>query len=321
MSLSSNQSILVGDFISDGVSQNVTLPWFPTRFELLNITQFGSTAGATPVITAEWSRGMAQNSVKTGAKTNAAATIAIPEMFLTQGVRIVDTSIQTPEAPGNAITDITAASPPVITKIAHGFIVGDRIRLAGTTDMRQVASMDFTVTVIDSANSFSIGFLDTSVAPFTCIPATAGTAQRLPNDRLYVPCRRYITDITVASSAVVTMSVTHGFLVGQVVKMVCPAAFGMVEIDGLQGEITAISVANNTITLDIDSSAFTAFEFPDSATAALGISYPLVVPFGDAGNLLVGSVDNVAVFQVSLGTNAIGGNADVMQWVATRGSA
>ncbi len=117
------------------------------------------------------------------------------------------------------------------------------------------------------------------------------------------------------------MSVTHGFLVGQVVKMVCPAAFGMVEIDGLQGEITAISVANNTITLDIDSSAFTAFEFPDSATAALGISYPLVVPFGDAGNLLVGSVDNVAVFQVSLGTNAIGGNADVMQWVATRGSA
>ncbi len=187
MSLSSNQSILVGDFISDGVSQNVTLPWFPTRFELLNITQFGSTAGATPVITAEWSRGMAQNSVKTGAKTNAAATIAIPEMFLTQGVRIVDTSIQTPEAPGNAITDITAASPPVITKIAHGFIVGDRIRLAGTTDMRQVASMDFTVTVIDSANSFSIGFLDTSVAPFTCIPATAGTAQRLPNDRLYVP--------------------------------------------------------------------------------------------------------------------------------------
>lgn len=319
MSLSTNQSILVGNFTSDGNSQDVDLPWLPTRFELLNITQFGSDVASEPVITAEWRLGMAQNNVLTGLKTSGAATIQITAMNTTQGIRTVDTSISTPEAPGNPITGITAASPPVVSKVAHGYLVGDRIRISVTTDMLQIASMDFTVTVIDSDDTFSIGFLDASVAPFAGNPATAGVAQRLQKDRTYVPCRRFVTNITAAPSAVVTMSVTHGFVVGQIVRMHCPAEFGMVEIEGLQGEITAVSVANNTITLDIDSSAFTPFVFPDSDTAEDGITFPIVVPFGDAGQVLGGSVDNVAVFRVSLGTSAIGGADDVMQWVATRG--
>ncbi len=314
MSLSSNQSILRGVFTSDGTSASVDLPWLANRFELLNITQFGVNDSNTPVITAEWNEGMAANSVLTGTATNGAATIDIPAMNLTQGIQVVDTSVQAPEAAGNVITDITTADPAVVTKSAHGYLVNDRVRIFGTTAMLQIAGMDFTITAADT-NTFTLGFLDASGFNDA---ATAGTARRLPNNPIYFPRRLFVTGISAATSAVVTMSVTHGMSVGQIVRMKVPAGWGMVEIDSLQGEITAVSVGNNTITLDIDSSAFTAFAFPTSAVAAAGIDQPLVVPFGDAGQVLAGAQDNVATFRVSMGTNAIGGNNDVMRWTAYR---
>jgi hypothetical protein len=92
----------------------------------------------------------------------------------------------------------------------------------------------------------------------------------------------------------------------------------MTQINGLQGEITAVNTANNTITVNIDSSGFTAFSFPTSAAAAAGIDFPLVIPFGDAGQVLAGAQDNQATIRVRLGTNAIGGNGDVMEWIAER---
>ena len=44
----------------------------------------------------------------------------------------------------------------------------------------------------------------------------------------------------------------------------------MSEMDELIGNITAISTANNTITVDIVSTGFTAFAFPTSAVAGAG---------------------------------------------------
>jgi hypothetical protein len=316
MALVSNENTIRGQFTSDGTSQTIDLPWEPSKITLLNFTQFASAAGATPVITAEWRQGMDNGTVITGLKTNGAATIQIPAMNATDGITIRDTSDQTPGGLGaNSITAITAASPAVVSKIAHGFIVGDRVRMIDTTAMLQIAGMDFTVTAVGGANAFTLGYLP---AVGFAAAATAGEARRLPNDPIYFPSRRYITAITAATSAVITMSVTHGLSVGQVVRVKVPAGWGMTEIDGLQGEITAVNTTTNTITTDIDSSAFTAFAFPLSATAAAGVDFPLVIPFGDAGNVLAGAQDNIAVFQAFLGTSAIGGNGDVMEWIAER---
>ncbi|KKN67874.1 hypothetical protein LCGC14_0456610 [marine sediment metagenome] len=315
MALATNENMIRGQFTSDGASETINLPWEPSRITLLNFTQFASAAGTTPVITAEWREGMDNGTVITGLKTNGAATIQIPAMNATDGITIRDTSVQTPEAAGNAITAITQAAGAVVSKIAHGYIVGDRVRIFGTTAMFEIAGMDFTVTAVGGANVFTIGYLDSSGFGAA---ATAGTARRIPNNPIYFPERLFVTGITAAASAVVTMSVTHGLSVGQVVRMKVPAAFGMVEMDGLRGEITAINAGTNTITLDIDSSAFTAFAFPTSAVAAAGVDFSLVVPFGDAGNVLAGAQDNVATFQAFLGTSAIGGANDVMEWIAER---
>lgn len=317
MSLASNQTILRGNFTSDGTSAVVNLPWRPNRFELINITSFADAAAAnTDVILAEWREGLADNSVITSRKTNGAATLQITDINLTNGIRVEDTSDLTPGAQlANPITAITAATPAVVSQVAHGLLVNDRVRIYNTTAMLQIAGMDFTVTAVPGANSFTLGFLP--AAGFLAA-ATAGQTRLLSDDLIYFPRRLFITAITQAASAVITMSVTHGLVVGQVLRVKVPAAFGMTEIDGLSGEITAISVANNTVTVDIDSTAFTAFAFPTSAIAAAGVDFALVVPFGNNATTVVNALDNISVFRVFLGTNAIGPNLDVMHWIATR---
>ncbi len=320
MSLSSNQTILRGNFTSNGVSATVNLPWRPNRFELINVTSFADGGAAnTDVILAEWREGLADNSVITSRHTSGARTLQITDIFIVDGIRVEDTSIQTPGAQlANPITAITAATPAVVSQTAHGLIVNDRVRIYNTTAMLNIAGMDFTVTAVPGANSFTLGFLDTNVAPFAGNPATAGQTRLLSDNPIYSPRRLFITTITQAASAVITMSVTHGLVVGQVLRVKVPAAFGMVEIDGLQGEITAVSVANNTVTVNIDSTAFTAFQFPTSAAAAAGVDFALVVPFGNNSTTVVNALDNIATFRVFMGTNAIGPNNDVMHWIATR---
>src|SRR5690606_30964450 len=85
--------------------------------------------------------------------------------------------------------------------------------------------------------------------------ATSATIRKVNYQPIYYPRRRFITAITKASSAVVTLSVTHGLTVGQRVVFNVPAAFGMTEINSLRGQITAINTTTNTVTVNIDSTS------------------------------------------------------------------
>jgi hypothetical protein len=142
-------------------------------------------------------------------------------------------------------------------------------------------------------------------------------------DPIFYPRRRFAANITQASSAVVTCTVDHGLTVGQEVRLQVPAAYGMVEMDGLQATITATTAS--TLTLDVDSSAFTAFAFP--LPAAAPFSPALVIPVGmDTGVALSNSVDDLADAtenQSIIGVDLIAGNSspagntsDVIEWRA-----
>lgn len=72
---------------------------------------------------------------------------------------------------------------------------------------------------------------------------------------LPVVITKAITAITQAASAVVTVGAAHGFATGDLAYL--SGIVGMVEANGLVGEVTA--TAATTITVDIDSSAFTAY--------------------------------------------------------------
>jgi len=74
--------------------------------------------------------------------------------------------------------------------------------------------------------------------------------------------QKSITAITAASSAVVTVGASHGFVGGDVVYFT--GVLGMTQINGLVGTIT--STTSTTITVNINSSAFTAYTSGGTAT-------------------------------------------------------
>lgn len=318
-------AVLTGSFTSDGAIRNIALPSGYDSFEMINITDIGSAAANTNVMRAQGTSSMAAGSAYYNPKTNGAATNALEVTTTTGGFTFVSNSASIANGASVALngTEINRANPAVASTGSTANLVANTsvIRLFNTTGMLQVASMDFTIGTIVANTSFQLRYLDNSGF---AADATAGQYRIINATSAFYPRNRYITAITQAASAVVTMSVTHGYIVGQTVRFNVPAAFGMTEMNGLLGTITAVTTgATNTITVNIDSTGFTAFAFPTSATAAGGVTFAQVIPVGEAAtspyqNLLDDATDNTSFTGVSIGTT-VQTNAVLYQWFARRG--
>ncbi|MCH8137138.1 MAG: hypothetical protein IIB77_14280, partial [Proteobacteria bacterium] len=149
---------------------------------------------------------------------------------------MLDTSLQTPGALFVTMTAISNAAIPVVTNTgANGLAAGDVVRLIDVTGGQQLGGMTFTVGHNTLSNTtFSLDYMPQIVA------ATIGSWRKIIFNPIFYARRRFITGITAGASAVITLSATHQFTVGQAVRIVVPSDFDMVEIDGLIGNITAI---------------------------------------------------------------------------------
>ena len=227
-----------------------------------------------------WQRGMEADTgieYRKSAGGGASADNLIKTM-LTGGFTLLDTS-GSPLTPLNTtITAISNDAIPVVTNSGlNGLAANDVVRLVNVLGAQQVGGFDFTVgnnTLTDT--TFSLDFMSQIVA------GTTGGWRRIDFDPQFYPRRRFATKITKASSAVITMSVIHGFTAGQAVRLIVPASFGMIQMNQLIGNITAIDTVNNTITVDIDSTTFDTFAWP--LTAAVPFTPALVVPLGETAN-------------------------------------
>lgn len=237
------------------------------------------------------------------------------------GFFLRDTSAA-PETAAIAQTAITNATQPVVTTANTGALVtGSVVRLTGDTGQTSTQGFDFEVDTVVADTSFRMRFALANA------PGVVGTGdgeyRHIRFDPLYYPRRRFIVNATRAASMVVTVSVSHGYTVGQAVRLHMPAPYLMIEADGLVGTITATTAS--TITLDIDSTDFTAFAFP--AAADVPFTWAQVVPFGeDTAEALDAAVDilgDATVNQSLIGVELAGGNNspagatnDVIYWVA-----
>ena len=308
---------LTGTFVSDGTAVNLDIPSEYTEIELTNLTDLGSAAANTNVMKAWGTSSMAAGEGIYAPKTSGAATIGLPVTVAADGFTFLsDSGNPTLGAVNSTISGITNAVPPVVSLTSTtGLANNDKIRLYNTTTALQLSGADYTIDNLIANTSFELIYVGT--APGAA--ATAGSLQRLSSEPRYYPRHRYITAITAATSAVVTLSVVHGLTAGQAVRFKVPSDWGMVEMDGLIGNITAVSTANNTITVDIDSSGFSTFAYPSSATAAAGVDQPLVVPFGETANAtyannLDDATDNQAIRGVTVGTS-VQTSGVTYQWV------
>lgn len=298
--------IATGSFVSDGAARTLEFPRQPHYLRIRNRSLW-STA-PTAVVESEWWNGMGAGAAHTLSEGGGSALTATTIAAGGAGFTLVDLSDQAPGA-AVAITAITAATPAVAATAAPA-AVGDIVRVYGSTGMLQIAGMDFSITAIAAGVSMTLGYLP---AVGFAAAATAGTFRVLPQ-KYYRPRRYFVTAITAANPAVITVSVAHNYLVGDRIKVHCPAAFGMVEIDGLEANITAVTAS--TITTDINSAAFTAFAFPTSAIAAAGVSFPHVVPVGEVATKLTSTQRNIGYYGMYLDTGIVGLNTNIMDWAA-----
>lgn len=302
-----------GSFTSDGTAQKINLPGGADYFRVMNMTQLATTQATGRGFMFEWFPSMAVDNAIEWNKTN--STDATNIVLVTSGGF---TYVESEPLPGTAftITGITNATPAVVTTSApHGYSNGDRVRIYGTTGALQYSSMDFTISSV-GATTFTLLGLNTPGSA-----ATGGSVRKIAPLAAVEPEALFVTAITQATSAVVTLSVAHNYQVGQLIYFSVPPDFGMTQINGLTGKITAIGTY--TITVDINSSGFTAFAFPTSASSP--VAFAMAGPGGQRNKYNVTEVPfHTGQFYpymlLAAGAQSpAGSTSDVIEWFAFNG--
>jgi hypothetical protein len=233
-----------------------------------------------------------------------AAAPAITSKALTSGGITVFDTANPPTYAGLATTAISGnAGTFVVTMANTGSIaVGDYVRLYGTTGELQIAGYTFQVTAVTANTSITLGYMASSGITFAA-DATAGTVVKFIPSRMY-PRWRYIANITRATQAVVYFTEKNDFTPGEIVSFRVSSDFGMDEINNKQARVLSVTNSStvSSITLDLDTSGYTAFAFPTSATAAAGVSPAVCVPSSSG---VVPNNGSATVAQQPPGTNLL----------------
>ena len=273
------------------------------RFELRNLTMEGITAlGVTSTFASNsdrivWAYFNTAFMVNDTAKIMQQGTVSgnlapLNDGFLAQnGIRVIDAANQT-KGPNIAIASFVPGPTTVwTTSTPHGFSIGDNVRVGNLTTAKELGGLVMTVTAVTSTTF-------TTLLDSTLSLTSVGTVYRvgnayMPQPSLYYPEWRAIASITLANPMVVTTLVQQNYQVGDKVRFQIPSVFtGGTQSqlnstqNGLPVEFTVIAVNNavgtQTVTLDVDSTAFTAFAWP--LAASYPFSLPIMEPQGE-GNI------------------------------------
>lgn len=314
--MADNTIIQQGTFTSDGATKLIALRSDVDWMRVYNYTNHSGTTSADGV-EFFWMREMGNNAGVVYYRPAADHTLASD--VLTSGFALIDSSDDPVGALNSTVSAVSTAAVPVVSASStSGLGVGDTVRMINVTSATQLGGFDFTIgnSSFVANTSFSLDYMSQ-----LALAGTTGYFRKINTDPIYYPRRRYVSKITKAASAVVTLTVTHGFTAGQQVRFVVPAAYGMTQMNGLLGTITAVSTANNTVTVDINSTAFTTFAWPATGTA---FSPALMIPVGESvsstyANQLDDATLNSSYIAMELLAGAAlpaGETSDVIYWVA-----
>lgn len=302
--------ILKGNFVSDGKNKPLALPFGVTWIRTKNMTTYQA-GGAGTQVTAAWERdnmrydatatnlvyGTAQNKLA-NADELAAATLDIDHGFLEY-----DSGADNPLGAVLACTAVNTDDPPLILAADTGTVAeGDIVKFRSVTGATQLNGVDFTVGAVVGNTSIELAYMRVIVA------GTGGYFYPVKYQDKFYPRTRTISKITLGSATTITMTVAHDFVVGDMVRLLVPNEFGTKQLNNMAVTITEVSTG--TITVDYNSSGFTAFTWP-----LTGVKIPIyaqVVPMSPA-------TQNSGEFGLILhaGTMAPAGvDGDYISWIA-----
>tara|TARA_R110000868_G_scaffold368214_2_gene631166 strand:- start:29 stop:1135 length:1107 start_codon:yes stop_codon:yes gene_type:complete len=281
------------------------IPNYINRFSLRNLTRSGVTAlGVSGSLTSDriveayyappYTTGTAlirQNGTVVGTLAPLNNGVAVINGFtVVNGASYVQGATFT-------ISSFTPGTTTVFTTSTnHGYKVGDNVRIVNMTTAPEMGGLVMTVTATNGTNTFTTLFDSTNSLTSVGSVYKVGNAY-IQNSSLYFPQNRVIAKISLANPMVVTTLVPQNYAIGDVVRFQIPTVFGMQQVvagtNGLPLEFTVRAVNNavgtQTVTLEADSTAYTAFAW--AVAASYPYSLPMMVPQG-AGNTnnLVGIV-------------------------------
>jgi hypothetical protein len=282
-----------GSFTSTGAAKVINLPFLPDYIEMINYTATAATPTSQAVVSARWFASMGQGFAVE--QVYDATPDLVVDAVIANGFSTFSAGQLLQYGPTQQVVGITKANPAIVTVTGHGYSSGDVVVFQGlfqssTTGMPQIAGLPFTITVVD-ANSFSIPW-NTNQTNYTALSASpaGATVKKVLYPYLYFPGQTFISAITTGSTTTIDTTDAHNFVVGQEVAFRIPSQWGTVQLNSLPNTLTpgspvygyVIAVTDyNTVVVNIDSSAYTAFNSNQTVASVPGLSYPQIVAVGD----------------------------------------
>lgn len=266
--------------IASGLDLSLQAQNPPDFIQLRAITGWGA-ASTAQSIEWWWEKSMAQGTAKGILQASNASTPQVPAMtsytIATNGISTYDTA-NPPTFPPLATTAVNDSTFVVTMSNTGSINVGDWVRLYATTGMLQIAGYDFQVTAVTANTSITLGYMASSGLTFAA-NATAGQVLKYIPNRDY-PRWAFIANITQATQAVVYFTGTNDYTPGEIISFRVSSAFGMSQINNKHARVLSVtnSATVSSVTVDLDTTGYTAFVFPTSAVAAAGVSPAVVVP-------------------------------------------
>jgi len=249
---------------------------------------FNGVANAFTSIEYYWQRGMPAGNMLVKFYTNGGQAIQ-GDRVSSGGFTLYDPSGQSAGALpllGNpvATTASTNVTRPVVsTASTAGLSVGSIVRISNTAQT-DVNGIDFVVGAITVNTNFTLLTASNALATAPGAIGGAGFYRIVNYNPLYYPRARYIVNITQAANAQVSTSVPHGLTPGQAIRFNIPAVSGMIQLNPtsannyMVGNVVSV-VDDYNITIDINTTAYTAFTWPTIAQQPS--SFPQFTPVGE----------------------------------------
>jgi len=286
--------------------QFVALPNGCDKFVLQNLTRQGVTAlgvsgslTSDRIVQAEFDPRFMSAGTALIKQNGTVSGILAPQqtgICAINGFNLVQGGVQTQGATKTINSFSTGSTTTFTTSAAHGFVVGDNVRIFNLPTAPQMGGLVMTVTAVGSTTQFTTLYDSTNAVTSTGSVYKVGNAGYM-NHSLYYPQVRAIASITLANPMVVTTLVQQNYQVGDVVRFAIPSVFGMQQLNstsnGLPVEFTVSAVNNavgtQTVTFaNVDSTAFTAFAWP--ASSKYPFSLPEMIPQGEGNTNMLNGV-------------------------------
>ncbi len=179
-------------------------------------------------------------------------------------------------------TTITQANGAVAT-VTNTYSEGDTVVIYNSVGMEQISGMTFTISSV-SGSGFTLLGLDSSGF---ASPATAFFVRRVNQFTPVEPSFLYVTKVSQAVQAQVTVSQANSVYLGQKLEFQVPASFGMVQLtnfyqrQSLPAVVTAIVDPYNFI-VNINTTNYSPFAFPTSASSPTAQLFATIAPAGQS---------------------------------------